>query len=86
MSPKRKQLNKGPFTAKQIERALTRGDGWFRVPGSNHIALKHPSKPGKVSLSENWDSVKRGQLVFKSIARQAGMSQDELVQLINHWG
>lgn len=80
------QLNKGPFSAKQLERALVKGDDWYRVPGAKHIALKHPAKRGKVNFSASWTSLKYGQETFRSVARQAGLTQRELLQLLNQWG
>lgn len=77
------QLNKGPFSAKEIERALVRLDGWYRVKGKRHIALKHPTKRSKVNMSASWDHVTYGSDMFTSVAKQAGLTKKRLLQLLN---
>ena len=48
-------------------------DGWYelkRKPGS-HVQLKHPSKPGKVTVSEHGGDIPSGTL--NRIYKQAGL-------------
>jgi len=76
------QLNKGPFSTEEIERVLTR-EGWGRVNSKRHLALKHPTKRGKVSMSPGWGHVRYDSEVFASIAAQAGLTKKRLLQLLN---
>ena len=53
--------------------ALLKGDGWFEVPrrGTRHIQLKHPTKPGRVTVPHPVKDLKPGTLA--SIEHQAGL-------------
>lgn len=86
MASRGRKLNKGPFTAKQLERALVKGDGWYRVKGAKHVALNHSTKTSKVNFSSDWTGLKYGRPMFKSVAAQARLTQQELLQLLNQWG
>ena len=50
-------------------------DGWYLVPSrGGHRQFKHPSKPGRVTISGNLgDDVAPGTL--RSILRQAGLTE-----------
>lgn len=68
-------------TPRQLIRALRRA-GFFvhHVRGSHHY-LKHPDKPGLlVSVPYHSRDLKRGTL--GSILRQAGMTAEELIDLL----
>lgn len=84
MGKKRKgrQLHRGPFTAAEIERELQRV-GFVRSVGSKHVQYKHPSRPGKVSISRAWTGIRASDEMFKSLARQAGYSKQEFLELLN---
>lgn len=86
MARKRKpsgRLHKGPFTAADIERAI-RLDGWTRIKGkTRHPAFEHPTKASKVNFSTNWDGIKYGREMFRSVASQAELSPKELLRLLN---
>jgi predicted RNA binding protein YcfA (HicA-like mRNA interferase family) len=54
---------------------LLRNDGWYRVPSkSGHRQFKHPTKPGRVTVSGNAsDDLPPGTL--HSILKQAGLKE-----------
>jgi len=48
-------------------------DGWIRVAQKgSHLQLKHPSKPGRVTVQHPRRDIPKGTL--KSIERQSGVS------------
>jgi predicted RNA binding protein YcfA (HicA-like mRNA interferase family) len=50
-----------------------RADGWYELPrkATAHIQLKHPTKPGKVTVPDHPGDVPP--FTLKSIWKQAGM-------------
>ena len=48
-------------------------DGWYELPGkaTSHIQLKHPTKPGKVTVANHPDNIPP--FTLKSIWKQAGI-------------
>jgi hypothetical protein len=76
------QLNKGPFTGPQIADALT-AQGYVRKPGGRHLNFEHPSRSGKVSISESWTGIKAGSEMFRSLMRQTGYGKTELLRILN---
>lgn len=53
---------------------MLKQDGWTEVDGrtkGSHIQLKHPTKPGKVTVSSHGGDIPPGTL--NSILRQAGL-------------
>ena len=62
-----------PLTAKEVIRILHK-DGWEEVPNrtkGSHIQLKHPKKPGKVTVPLHSGDLPAGTL--NSIMKQAGL-------------
>jgi len=62
-----------PMTAKEVLKLL-RADGWKEIPNQSkgsHIQLKHPEKPGKVTVPMHSGDLKSG--TFNSILKQAGL-------------
>lgn len=62
-----------PLTAKEILKILHK-DGWREIPGrskGSHIQLKHPEKPGKVTVPFHSGDIPAGTL--NSILKQAGL-------------
>ncbi len=60
------------MTAKEILKRL-KAAGWVLMPGrkTGHKQLKHPDRPGKVTVPEHKGDVPL--MVLKSIERQAGV-------------
>lgn len=75
------RLPTGPWTFADLERAI-KLDGWVETKHGSHLNYTHPTKPGKVQLSDKWDGVKKGGFVFQSVARQAGLSAKQLQRLL----
>lgn len=62
-----------PFTVREILKILHK-DGWVEVPNrtkGSHIQLKHPTKPGKVTVPAHSGDISAGTL--NSILKQAGL-------------
>lgn len=61
------------MTAKEIIKLL-KNDGWTEVPNrtkGSHLQLKHPTKPGKVTIPVHSGDIPAGTL--NSILKQAGL-------------
>lgn len=61
------------MTAREILKLL-HNDGWREVDGrtkGSHVQLKHPTKPGKVTVPIHSGDIPLG--TFKSIKKQAGL-------------
>lgn len=59
------------MTAKEILKELHK-DGWYETgQRGSHLNLKHPTKPGKVTLPIHSGDLPRGTL--NSILKQAGL-------------
>lgn len=54
---------------------ILRADGWYELPGkpTSHIQLKHPTKPGKVTVANHPGDVPP--FTLKSIWNQAGIKR-----------
>jgi predicted RNA binding protein YcfA (HicA-like mRNA interferase family) len=73
----------GPWSPDHIVKAL-RSAGWVYDGPPPHTQLKHPTRPGKVTVDRNWKSgVTTKHDVFHSICRQAGYSKRQLVALLD---
>ncbi|MBQ3177012.1 MAG: type II toxin-antitoxin system HicA family toxin [Clostridia bacterium] len=62
-----------PPTAKEVLKLLHK-DGWIEVPNrtkGSHIQLKHPVKPGKVTVPMHSGDLPAG--TYNSILKQAGL-------------
>ena len=76
MSPRSPRI-----TAVELLRALRRA-GWQPVRQSgSHVTLKHPSKPGSVTVPKHANVIIKPK-TFSSILEQAGLSTDELRELL----
>lgn len=91
MSSKRKKrkkgtkgppLNRGPFAFRDLDRAIKK-DGWREAKHGDHPNYKHPTKSGKVQLDKKWTSIRANDTMFRSVARQAGLSNKALLRLLN---
>jgi predicted RNA binding protein YcfA (HicA-like mRNA interferase family) len=72
----------GPFSFADMERAIKK-DGWEEAGHGDHPNYEHDTKPGKVQLDKKWTGVKKGSLVFRSVARQAGLTTKQFLDLLN---
>jgi predicted RNA binding protein YcfA (HicA-like mRNA interferase family) len=70
------------LTARDL-RCVVEADGWqFVGAGEHSLNFKHPRKPGKVTISEKWASVKIGSWAWRSVViEQAGMTRERFVDL-----
>lgn len=62
-----------PMTMRDVLKILA-ADGWKEIPGrtkGSHIQLKHPVKPGKVTVPSHSGDIPPGTL--NSILKQAGL-------------
>ena len=63
------------MTAREILKIL-RKDGWYEVnQEGSHLQLKHPSKPGKITVPKHTGDIASGTL--KRIFKQAGLKKPE---------
>lgn len=61
------------MTVREVLKLLHK-DGWYEVENrtrGSHIQLRHPTKPGKVTVSSHGGDIAKGTL--NSILRQAGL-------------
>ena len=86
MARKRKpsgRLNHGPFAAADVREALKRAGGLKQTGGSHQEVYTHPELEWKVPLSNNWTGLKKGCPILKGLARTMGISDKQLLQLLN---
>ena len=67
---------------RELVRALEKAGFFIHETSGSHVHLKHPSKPGRVTIPyhERFDLPKH---IVKSIIRQAGLSNKEFFELLN---
>lgn len=76
MSPKMPRI-----TAFELMRAL-KHDGWERVrQNGSHMILKHPTKPGRVTVPMHTNKTLRLQ-TLESILEQANLTVHDLIELL----
>jgi hypothetical protein len=77
------QLKRGPFTAKDVKKAL-KADGWVSKSGGKHqIVWTHSVKPGKFAVSESWTALRAWDPILKGMVRTCGIDKDRLLRLLN---
>lgn len=85
MTRKKKPSGKpkrGPFTTKDVKAALER-DGWAPRVGGNHQSVwEHPTKRGKIPVSEAWTGLRAGCPILKGLARTMGLADAALLSLL----
>jgi predicted RNA binding protein YcfA (HicA-like mRNA interferase family) len=66
---------------REVVRALEKAGFYIHETSGSHVHLKHPHKPGRVTLPyhERFDLPKH---VVKSILRQAGLTNQEFFRLL----
>ena len=77
MSPKLASLK-----PRQVLRALQKGGFYIHQQTGSHVHLKHPTKPGRVTVPyhQRFDLPKP---VVRSIIRQARLTNKEFLDLLN---
>ena len=67
---------------REVIRALQKGGFFIHEQSGSHVHLKHPTKPGRVTVPnhERFDVPKH---IVKSIIRQAGLTNTEFFQLLD---
>ena len=76
MSPKLSNLK-----PREVIRALEKAGYYVHESSGSHVQLKHPSRPGRVTVPyhERFELPKH---IVKSIIRQAGLSNKEFFDLL----
>ena len=66
---------------REIVRALERAGYFVHEASGSHVQLKHPSRPGRVTVPyhERFELPKH---IVKSIIRQAGLTNQEFFELL----
>lgn len=66
---------------REVVRALKRAGFHIHQQAGSHIQLKHPNKPGRITVPyhERFDLPKH---VVKSIIRQAGLTNQQFLDLL----
>ncbi len=75
-------MRRGPFAFQDLERAIKLG-GWKLEGHGDHPNYNHPRKSGKVQLDKKWTGIRANDTIFSSVARQASLSNRQLLQLLN---
>jgi hypothetical protein len=76
------QLKRGPFSHADIKRAL-KADGWMSKAGGNHQTVwEHPTKSGKIPVSESWENLQAKCPILRGMARTMKMSDGALLKLL----
>jgi hypothetical protein len=66
-----------------MSRRLLGTDGWVQRAGGNHQSVwEHPEKPGKIPISERWSALRAKCPILQGIARTMGISDGELLKLL----
>jgi predicted RNA binding protein YcfA (HicA-like mRNA interferase family) len=81
-SKKEPPLHRGPFDFNDLHQAIKK-DGWEEAKHGNHPNYKHPTKSGKVQLDKKWTGIRASDMMFRSVARKAGLTNKELLRLLN---
>ncbi len=73
----------GPFSVTDIERALV-ARGWTLTDTeADEVRIyRHPSESHPVLIDPSWDRVYAGDPVFRRIARDVGVANDDFAALI----
>jgi hypothetical protein len=76
------RLNRGPFDSDDVKRALKADDWTYRAGGGHQSVWEHPTKPGKIPVSEEWTALRANCPILKGMARTMGISDKQLLQLL----
>jgi predicted RNA binding protein YcfA (HicA-like mRNA interferase family) len=74
--------NFGSLKPREVLRALLKAGFYVHETTGSHAQLKHPDKPGRVTVPnhQGFDLPKQ---IVKSIIRQAGLTNEEFWRLLN---
>jgi len=80
-SPGRMPSKFANLKPKQIIRALEKDGFYIHETHGSHVQLKHPSKPGKITVPYHtrFDIPRH---IIRSIIKQAGLTNDEFGELL----
>lgn len=77
------RLNRGPWTGRELLSRLE-AIGWYEVgQRGSHIQLKHPSRPGRVTVDRTWTHITTRTQEFASLSAQTGLGRKDLQRLMN---
>jgi len=71
----------GSLKPREVIRALQRAGFYIHEQSGSHAQMKHPTKPGRVTVP-NHQGFDLPRPIVKSIIRQAGLTNDEFVALL----
>lgn len=86
MARKRKpsgSLKKGPFTTDDLAKGLMLAGAQKHGGGGHPVVYEHPVNGWKVPVSSSWTGLRKGCPILKGIARTLGISDRELLLLLN---
>ena len=71
----------GSLRPKEMIRALEKGGFYVHETHGSHVQMKHPTKPGRVTVPyhSRFDIPKH---IVRSIIRQAGLTNEEFADLL----
>ena len=72
----------GSLKPREVLRALYKAGFYIHEQSGSHVQLKHPSKPGRVTVP-NHQGFDLPKPIVSSIIRQAGLSNDEFAALLD---
>jgi predicted RNA binding protein YcfA (HicA-like mRNA interferase family) len=71
----------GSLKPREVIRVLLKAGFYVHETSGSHIQLKHPDRPGRVTVP-NHQSFDLPRPIVKSIIKQAGMSNAEFAKLL----
>jgi len=71
----------GSLKPREVLRALQKGGFYIHEQSGSHVQLKHPNKPGRVTVP-NHQGFDLPRAIVRSVIRQAGLTTDEFVALL----
>ncbi len=72
----------GSLKPREVLRALLKAGFYVHETTGSHVQLKHPDKPGRVTVP-NHQGFDLPKPIVKSIIRQAGLSNEEFAKLLD---
>ncbi len=72
----------GGLKPRLVLRALQKGGFYVHEISGSHVHLKHPAKPGRVTVP-NHQRFDLPKPIVRSIIRQAGLTTDEFMALLD---